>query len=56
MIYLINLFIGLLSNEIVNYNTKEAFLAEKAKVINEIELFYLLPHQRHWREWFPEIL
>jgi hypothetical protein len=22
----------------------------------EIELFYLLPHQRRWQEWFPEIM
>ncbi|CAB4398773.1 unnamed protein product [Rhizophagus irregularis] len=22
----------------------------------EIELFYLLPHQRRWRHWFPEVI
>jgi hypothetical protein len=56
VVYLLNLFIGLLSNEIANYNIEEAFLAEKAKIINEIELFYLLPNQRRWRDWFPEVL
>ena len=51
-----NLFIGLLSNEIKNYNTAEAFLVQKAKVITEIELFYLFPGQRRWKNWFPDIL
>ncbi|CAJ0902543.1 4659_t:CDS:2 [Entrophospora sp. SA101] len=49
VVYLMNLFIGLLSNEIKHYNIQEAFLAEKAKIIIEIELFYLLPNQRRWR-------
>ncbi|CAJ0887594.1 7593_t:CDS:2 [Entrophospora sp. SA101] len=56
VVYLMNLFIGLLSNEIENYNTKIAFLAQKAKIITEIELFYLLPNQHRWRNWFPDIL
>jgi len=51
-----NLFIGLLSDQIEKYNRDEAFLAQKAKIIKEIELFYLLPNQRHWREWFPDLL
>ena len=51
-----NLFIGLLSNQIENYNINEAFLAQKAKIISDIELFYLLPNQRRWGEWFPDIL
>ncbi|CAB5380994.1 unnamed protein product [Rhizophagus irregularis] len=25
-------------------------------VLAEIELFYLLPHQRRWRTWFPEVI
>ncbi|CAJ0846453.1 9680_t:CDS:2 [Entrophospora sp. SA101] len=45
-----------LSNEIEHYNTNEAFLAQKAKIIIDIELFYLLPNQRYWRNWFPDIL
>ncbi|CAJ0907896.1 10042_t:CDS:2 [Entrophospora sp. SA101] len=56
VVYLMNLFIGLLSNEIEKNNTEEAFLAERAKVIREMELFYLLPNQRRWRDWFPDIL
>ncbi|CAB4433326.1 unnamed protein product [Rhizophagus irregularis] len=28
----------------------------KAKILAEIELFYLLPHQRRWKEWFPEVI
>ncbi|CAJ0857409.1 11092_t:CDS:2 [Entrophospora sp. SA101] len=56
VIYLMNLFIGLLSNQIEKYNINEAFLAQKAKIIKEIELFYLLPNQRRWREWFPDLL
>jgi hypothetical protein len=51
-----NLFIGLLSNQIEKYDIDEAFLTQKAKIIKEIELFYLLPNQRRWREWFPDIL
>ncbi|CAJ0878839.1 10251_t:CDS:2 [Entrophospora sp. SA101] len=56
VVYLMNLFIGLLGNEIHHYNTKEAFLAQKAKIIVKIELFYLFPNQRRWRNWFPDIL
>ncbi|CAJ0907888.1 10040_t:CDS:10 [Entrophospora sp. SA101] len=56
VVYLMNLFIGLLSNEIEKNNTEEAFLSERAKVIREIELFYLFPNQRRWRDWFPDIL
>ncbi|CAB4397997.1 unnamed protein product [Rhizophagus irregularis] len=28
----------------------------KAEVLAEIELFYLLPHQRRWEAWFPEVM
>ncbi|CAJ0901931.1 2137_t:CDS:2 [Entrophospora sp. SA101] len=56
VVYLMNLFIGLLSNQIEKYDINEAFLAQKAKILTEIELFYLLPNQRRWREWFPDIL
>src|SRR4051794_794472 len=56
VVYLMNLFIGLLSNEIENYDIGEAFLAQKAKIITEIELFYLLPEQRRRKDWFPDIL
>ncbi|KAF0454745.1 transient receptor potential cation channel subfamily a member 1-like [Gigaspora margarita] len=55
-IYLMNLFIGLLSDSISNTNKKELFLFQKAKIISEIELFYMLPHQRRKNNWFPELL
>ncbi|CAJ0908416.1 2177_t:CDS:2 [Entrophospora sp. SA101] len=53
VVYLMNLFIGLLSNAIEENNTDEAFFAEKARIITEIELFYLLPNQRRWKDcWY----
>ncbi|CAJ0841485.1 1824_t:CDS:2 [Entrophospora sp. SA101] len=52
--YLINLFIAILGGQIDAKN--EAFLAQKAKIIAEIELFYLLPKQRRRKDWFPDIL
>ncbi|GBC27559.2 hypothetical protein GLOIN_2v1767492 [Rhizophagus irregularis DAOM 181602=DAOM 197198] len=29
---------------------------QKAEILAEIELFYLLPHQRRWQTWFPEAI
>ncbi|RIB28367.1 hypothetical protein C2G38_1514374 [Gigaspora rosea] len=55
-IYLMNLFIGLLSNAIPETNRKELFLFQKAKFLAEIELFYMLPYQRRKNNWFPEII
>ena len=26
------------------------------KILAEIELFYLLSHQRRWQTWFPEVM
>lgn len=51
-----NLFVGLLSNAIEENDTPEAFLAVRAKIITEIELFYLYPNQRRWKSWFPDIM
>jgi hypothetical protein len=56
VIYLMNLFIGLLNMAIEKDNDRASYLAQKAEVIAEIELFYLLPHQRRWKPWFPEIM
>ncbi|RHZ81525.1 hypothetical protein Glove_120g59 [Diversispora epigaea] len=53
-IYLLNMFIGLLNLGILNKNNYALFLTKKAKIIAEIELFYLLPNQRRWRHWFPD--
>ncbi|RIA81797.1 hypothetical protein C1645_836377 [Glomus cerebriforme] len=58
VIYLMNLFIGLLSSiiEVIEKdNNRASYLALKAEVIAEIEIFCLLPHQRRWRSWFPEV-
>ncbi|PKY57046.1 hypothetical protein RhiirA4_477838 [Rhizophagus irregularis] len=54
VIYLMNLFIGLLKLAIDNYNKKEEFLLQKAWIIMEIELFYMLPWQRNNKKWFPD--
>ncbi|RIB00418.1 hypothetical protein C2G38_1207850 [Gigaspora rosea] len=56
IIYLMNLFIGLLSNFIDETNTKEMFLLQRAKILAEIELFYMLPYQRRKNNWFPELM
>ncbi|RIB30287.1 hypothetical protein C2G38_2136427 [Gigaspora rosea] len=55
-IYLMNLFIGLLSNFISETNKKDLFLLQRAKILSEIELFYMLPYQRRKNNWFPEIM
>ncbi|RIB00292.1 hypothetical protein C2G38_2234837 [Gigaspora rosea] len=55
-IYLMNLFIGLLSDFIDKTNKKELFLLQRAKFLVEIELFYMLPHQRRKNNWFPELI
>ena len=51
-----NLLIGLLNMAIEKDNDRASYLTQKAKVIAEIELFYLLPLQRRWRTWFPEVM
>jgi hypothetical protein len=56
VIYLMNLFIGLLNMAIEKDNDRASYLAQKAEIIAEIELFCLLPHQRRWRTWFPEVM
>ena len=56
VIYLMNLFIGLLNMAIEKDNDRALYLVQKAEVLAEIELFYLLPHQRRWRSWFPEVM
>ncbi|CAG8790191.1 11009_t:CDS:2, partial [Racocetra persica] len=55
-IYLMNLFIGLLSDAINETNNKEYFLIQRAEVLTEIELFYMLPYQRRKHNWFPNII
>ncbi|GBC04374.1 hypothetical protein RclHR1_05650002 [Rhizophagus clarus] len=54
VIYLLNLFIGLLNIAIADYNKEEEFLLQKAQIIMEIELFYMFSHWRYDKEWFPD--
>ncbi|PKK76704.1 hypothetical protein RhiirC2_844957 [Rhizophagus irregularis] len=56
VVYLMNLLIGLLNNAIEKDNNKASYLVQKAEILAEIELLYLLPHQRRWHKWFPEII
>ncbi|CAG8677149.1 12056_t:CDS:2 [Funneliformis caledonium] len=56
VIYLMNLFIGLLNLEIEENRSHSLFLLQKAKVLAEIEMFLLLPNQRRWRHWFPDVI
>ncbi|GBC19313.2 hypothetical protein GLOIN_2v1881126 [Rhizophagus irregularis DAOM 181602=DAOM 197198] len=56
VVYLMNLLIGLLNNAIEKDNNKASYLVQKAEILAEIELLYLLPHQRRWHEWFPEVI
>ncbi|PKY44899.1 hypothetical protein RhiirA4_459349 [Rhizophagus irregularis] len=56
VVYLMNLFIGLLNNAIEKDNNRVSYLIQKAEILAEIELFYLLPHQRRWNTWFPEVI
>ncbi|CAB4387292.1 unnamed protein product [Rhizophagus irregularis] len=34
----------------------DSYLLRKAEHLAKIELFYLLPNQRRWKSWFPEII
>ncbi|CAI2175250.1 8941_t:CDS:2 [Funneliformis geosporum] len=56
VVYLMNLFIGLLNLEIEKNKTHCLFMLRKAKVLAEIELFLLFPNQRRWRHWFPDVI
>ncbi|RIB05043.1 hypothetical protein C2G38_2254036 [Gigaspora rosea] len=55
-VYLLNLFISLLGNAIDDRNNEEYFLQLRGEILSEIELFWMLPHQRRKTNWFPEIL
>ena len=56
VIYLMNLLIGVLNTAIEKDNDRASYLIHKAEILAEIELFYLLPHQRRWKHWFPEVI
>ncbi|CAB4393626.1 unnamed protein product [Rhizophagus irregularis] len=56
VVYLMNLLIGLLNNAIGEDDNRVSYLIWKAEILAKIELFYLLPHQRRWQIWFPEVI
>ncbi|CAG8554329.1 7583_t:CDS:2 [Funneliformis mosseae] len=55
-VYLMNLLIGLLSNAIEEDNNRVSYFVQKAKILAEIELFYLFPNQRRKKTWFPDVI
>ncbi|CAI2172269.1 2740_t:CDS:2 [Funneliformis geosporum] len=57
VIFLMNLLIGLLNMAIEADNDRLNYIAQKAEILKEIELFYFLPNQkRRWKSWFPETI
>ncbi|GBB85295.1 hypothetical protein RclHR1_11860002 [Rhizophagus clarus] len=56
IIYLINVFADLLNMAINKDNVRVSYLTQKAKILADIELFCLLPTQRRWKSWFPEVI
>ncbi|GET61809.1 hypothetical protein GLOIN_2v1626983 [Rhizophagus irregularis DAOM 181602=DAOM 197198] len=44
------------SSALSNWPYTENPSIAKAEILAEIELFYLLPHQRRWKTWFPEVI
>ncbi|CAB4476674.1 unnamed protein product [Rhizophagus irregularis] len=37
-------------------NNRVSYLIQKAEILAEIEIFYLLPHQKRWQTWFPKVI
>ncbi|CAB4384281.1 unnamed protein product [Rhizophagus irregularis] len=37
-------------------NNRVSYLLQSATILSEIELFYLLPNQRRWKTWFPDVI
>ncbi|CAG8451582.1 10559_t:CDS:2, partial [Scutellospora calospora] len=57
LIYLMNLFIGIISNLIRDKDIRNiSYLILIAEILNEVELFYMLPHQRRKENWFPNTI
>ncbi|CAG8731089.1 8776_t:CDS:2, partial [Funneliformis caledonium] len=57
VVFLMNLLIGLLNMAIEADKDRVTYIAQKAEILKEIELFYLLPNQRRsWKSWFPELI
>ncbi|GET64057.1 hypothetical protein GLOIN_2v1581148 [Rhizophagus irregularis DAOM 181602=DAOM 197198] len=53
-LFAIYLFLAGDSSALSNWSYAEN--PSKAEILAEIELFYLLPHQRRWQTWFPEVI
>ncbi|UZN99209.1 uncharacterized protein OCT59_000489 [Rhizophagus irregularis] len=53
-IYILNVFIALFSE--ATKDRDDSFLITRAEFLAEVELFYLLPFQRRWNDWFPEMI
>ncbi|GBC33392.2 hypothetical protein GLOIN_2v1772114 [Rhizophagus irregularis DAOM 181602=DAOM 197198] len=53
-IYILNVFITLFGEAM--QDNEESYLIMKAEYLVKIELFYLLPFQRRWKSWFPEVI
>ncbi|CAG8715026.1 4828_t:CDS:2, partial [Funneliformis mosseae] len=57
VIFLMNLLIGLLNMAIEADKDRVTYIAQKAEILKEIELFYLLPNQRRrWKSWFSDLI
>ncbi|GBC02452.1 hypothetical protein RclHR1_04630008 [Rhizophagus clarus] len=52
-IYILNVFITLFGEAMKD---GDSYLLRKAEHLAKIELFYLLPNQRRWKSWFPEVI
>ncbi|PKY20430.1 hypothetical protein RhiirB3_433727 [Rhizophagus irregularis] len=56
IIFMLNVFITLFSEVTKGEDVQASYWKMMAEVVADIELFYLLPCQRRWRKWFPEVL
>ncbi|GBC40289.2 hypothetical protein GLOIN_2v1881126 [Rhizophagus irregularis DAOM 181602=DAOM 197198] len=56
IIFMLNVFITLFSEVKKDDDVQASYWKMMAEVVADIELFYLLPCQRRWRKWFPEVL
>jgi hypothetical protein len=56
VIYLMNLFIGLLNMAIEKDNDRASYLVQKAEILAEIELFYFIPGQRRYGLNMPDVM
>ncbi|RIB25343.1 hypothetical protein C2G38_2138817 [Gigaspora rosea] len=55
-LYLVNVIIGFLPSGMDEDKMRMTYLILRAEVLEEIELLYMLPHQRRNENWFPSIV